>query len=317
MRWIDLGPISNCNYSTPGGVYLLVHRGKYNRVIYVGTSSYIAERCRQHYIGFLSGHRTIWRVTSDDDVYAFMSSWGLRNYITYFRKLARAKKLWASTTLDKNLPENLLLRPDSFDQDWKDWLHQQYLPRISVWALEFKNYDAQACMKIESAIQQRLVDAFKLGRFFNHKDYSILGKVEFNSSFQRLKLPFSNTPNLDEASKLIFESITDKKIPDRAIQLAGEQLSDVIRERNIARSERWKAIKARRARHTNHGKPWTRMDAEKLRVMLVEFDMNSKEIASYLSRTTKAVQIQIERNDKLSNRRWRSSIEFLDFRVES
>ncbi len=99
MEWICLGNLSNINYFTLGGVYLLVHRGKYDRVIYIGTSSNIADRCWQHYKAFLGGHRTIWCVTCDDDVYTLMSTWELRNHIVYFRKLARENKVWASTTI--------------------------------------------------------------------------------------------------------------------------------------------------------------------------------------------------------------------------
>ena len=77
MEWKYCGNITKSTGTPFGGVYLIVHEGLHNRVVYVGTSNHIGRRMDQHYVGYITGHRTIWRVKKDQDVYTLMSSWQL------------------------------------------------------------------------------------------------------------------------------------------------------------------------------------------------------------------------------------------------
>jgi len=308
MEWRYLGKLIDafgCNF---GGVYLIVHEGFYNRVVYVGTTNCIGRRMQQHFEGYLRGNRTIWKISKQEDAYSLMASFEIRDYVSYFRKLAEKDYIWASTTIERIMPTNLLLPGKIFDEHWKEFTLKEYLPNIGIWALKITPYCAKKAVIIESGIQQRLIKIFNLGRFFNHKDLTILGKIEFNDHFIKLKQSFGNEPNLDEASKLAFRSLPDNKIPKEAIEIAKKQLADVISERiEIKKDKQSKLL----TKYPSHGSQWTPMEIEKLRVMLVQFNMTPLGISKVLGRKSSSIRKKIENNDKLTNRRWREGIQYL------
>lgn len=310
LSWRHLGSIDNFLYSDHGGVYCLVHHGKYNRVIYVGTTSHFGRRLQQHQDGFKRGNRTVWRIHDSDDVYGLMSSVGIRNYVNYFKKQAQQGNIWASTTLEKLVPKNLLLPSDDFEK-WRVYVEQEYMPRIAVWALSLSPYKPETAAKIESALQQRIDSAFRLGRFFNHKDYTILGKIEFNKWRVCIKEVFDNTPDVDEATTLIFSSLAQKNNPVELIEIASEQLRPVEQARLAERADRRKRMKRIYEKNPNQGETWTRCDLEKLRLMLCDYNLKPIEISIELGRNTNAIQKKIKDNDRLTGGRWRKSVEEL------
>lgn len=310
LSWRHLGSMESFLYSDHGGVYCFVYRGKFNRVIYVGTTSHFGRRLQQHHDGYKRGNRTVWRINDGDDIYGLMSSVGIRDYVKYFKKQAKQGNIWASTTLEMLVPKNLLMPSDEFVK-WQHYVELEYMPKIDVWILSLSPYDPDKAAKIESAIQQRIDSLFKLGRFFNHKDYSILGKIEFNSWRVCIGDVFDNTPEVDDASKLIFLSLAQKKNPLESVEIASTQLSQI----EIARLEEGAARRNRMKRiyekNPNQGQAWTRCDLEKLRLMLCDFSMEPVEISKELGRNSNAVRKKIKDNDQLTQGRWRRSVEEL------
>jgi len=311
MEWVCLGHLTDALNVAFGGVYLIVHEGLFNRVVYVGTTNCIGRRMQQHLEGYLRGNRTIWKITKKEDVYSLMTSFEINDYVSHFRRLAEKDYIWASTTLDQIMPTNLLLPSKTFDEIWKTFTLKEYLPNIGIWALKISPYCAKEAVIIESCIQQRLVKVFDLGRFFNHKDISILGKIEFNKYLIRLKQSFDNEPKLDEASKIVFRSLSDKKIPKEASVIAKLQLTDTISERLQQKMVRDEKKRKLLITYPSHGSQWTPVESEKLRVMLVQFNMTPPEISKILGRKSSSIRKRIEDNDKFSNGRWRESIKFL------
>jgi hypothetical protein len=305
LTWARLGKLSDLEGTDKGGVYLLIHEGKFNRVLYVGTTSNFSQRLATHRDGFLRGNRTIWKVTAKDDIYCLMTAWHLKNSVSYFKKLAEQDMLWGTTTMEMLSPKNLLAQEKPFSSEWLEFLRTEYLPRISVWALKLDPYSAQTAVLIESAIQQRLVKVFQLGRFFNHKDLSILGKIEFNSNVVRIKRPFLNVPDVDEASKLVFAALDAKSIPEAAVTLAAAQLKKVIDARAINKQKREETRQKLNILYPRQGLKWEPVDDEKLRSMLVDFKMTAAEISPILGRKTSSIHSHIVRRDKLTDRVWR------------
>ena len=266
---------------------------------------------QQHLAGYIKGHRTIWKVKKSEDAYELMSSYCIRNYIKYFKDLAEINKVWASTTIDKIAAENLLMPKQEFSLEWREFLKDEFLPNIGVWALRINPYDAKKAVLIESAIQKRLVKVFELGGFFNKKDLSILGKIEFYGGLVRIREEMLNTPDLDEASRLVIESLGHKKIPETAFCIGRDQLSSVISFRSKKNEARRKAREVRLDKYPKHGSPWSSADLEKLRVMLVDFELSPKEMSVYLERESKAISLKIDQNDRRTNLDWRSDINAL------
>ncbi|EOJ5568839.1 GIY-YIG nuclease family protein, partial [Escherichia coli] len=52
-------------------------------------------------------------------------------------------------------------------------------------------------------------------------------------------------------------------------------------------------------------------EMEKLRVMLVDFDLSPIEISEYLGREPRSISKKISENDKVTNYKWRESVGWL------
>ncbi|NDI85482.1 GIY-YIG nuclease family protein [Undibacterium sp. B2R-29] len=308
LSWTYLGRLSHCPNFDYGCVYLLVHHGLYNRVVYVGTTNNLGRRMLQHLHGYLRGNRSVWKISETEDIYTLMSTWHLSSDLAHFKKLAEADLVWANTTIEQLDPKNLLAAEKVFDEPWQQFVKSSYLPAIGVWVLKLDPYLPKMAVSIESAIQQRLVKLFELGYMFNHKQLSILGKIEFNNSLIRVKHAFENVPDVDDASQIIFKSLGDKIIPSEAKDKAAQQLSEVISRRWHDKLAQQKKRQISLERYPNSGKKWELVDLEKLRVMLMDFNMSALEIAPILGRKPSTIKKKIKRNDKFTFRKWRKSI---------
>lgn len=310
MKWKCLGSLKEAKSSGCSGIYLIVHKGALNRIVYVGVSVNVGRRMREHYEGYLRGNRTIYNVDESEDVYSLMSSYLIHNHIKEYKNLANVKKIWASTTITSIEPKNLLSSNQNFSEEWEQILHKKYLPNLCVWALPLSNYTYEKATIIESLIQSRIIKTFDLRGFFNLKDISILGKIE-NTKVRKINIDFDCLPDLDDASKIVIKNINKSTTPPTAFSLAKIQLQDVITVREIARKKRVEVREKTALKYRNNGKPWSTTDLEKLRVMVVEFEMTASEFSQHLGRAPRAVAKRIEYNDKLSFKKWRESIELL------
>lgn len=309
MDWRYLGSISDAKKCGCSGVYLIVHKGKFDRVVYVGVSNNVGRRITEHYNEYLRGNRTIYNAGYHDDVYKFMSSYKVHNHITHYKNLAANYNLWGCTTLYAEPPKNLLAKEQYFSFLWKDILLNKYLPQLVVWALPMTNYNYTNATKIESVIQTKLITRFYLRGFFNVKEISILGKIEH----PLLKKISTNigTLNLEPASELIFSNLDSITIPVDVKNIFCTQLQEELSSRD-KNKEKVRLAKAQKVElYKNYGKYWTIEDLEKLRVMLVDFRMTPHEISSYLHRQPKAIIKRISDNDKLSNKKWREHLKWL------
>ncbi|HFV7132458.1 TPA: GIY-YIG nuclease family protein, partial [Escherichia coli] len=52
MEWRFLGSLSEARKSGCSGVYLIVHKGLFSRVVYVGVSCNVGRRITEHYDGY-------------------------------------------------------------------------------------------------------------------------------------------------------------------------------------------------------------------------------------------------------------------------
>lgn len=310
MEWRFLGSISEARKSGCSGVYLIVHQGIFNRVVYVGVSCNVGRRINEHYEGYRRGNRTIYNAGHNDDVYSLMSTYKIRNHIKYYQSLAKEYKIWGSTTLHFDSPKNILAKKQIFDATWESITFEKYIPQLVVWALPMANYCYSNATKIESVIQSKLIKSFDLRGFFNVKELSILGKIE-NPHLEKIKYFIIDSPDVDAASKLIFSNLLSKKIDENFRKEFHSQFESIIspREKETLRK---RAIRENKVSlYENHGKPWTLKEMEKLRVMLVDFDMSPTEISDYLGREPRSISKKIIENDKVTNHKWRESVGWL------
>jgi len=309
MNWRCLGSISDARNSGCSGVYLIVHQGAFERVVYVGVSNNIGRRISEHYEGYLRGNRTIYNAGGNDDVYSFMSAYNIRNHTKYYQELANKHHIWASTTVHFDCPRNLLSEEQEFSFRWEDILLNRYLPQLTVWALPFADYSYEKATLIESVIQTRLIKAFDLRGFFNLKQLSILGKIE-HPNLTKISNSIG-TPDVDSATKLVFNNLHYSHISSKVHDIFSVQLEKEITQREKVNQERLNARNQKIARYENYGKSWTQEDLEKLRVMLVDFNMKPSEMSVYLGRDSRAIAKRISDNDKLSMSKWRKGLKWL------
>lgn len=309
MNWRFLGSIHDARNSGCSGVYMIVHRGKYDRVVYVGVSINVGRRISEHYEGYLRGNRTIYNVDKDEDVYSLMSVFFVRNHIKHYIQLAKESKIWASTTIHSYSPSNLLNKNQTFDREWQDIVSNKYLPNLVVWALPMADYTYEKATEIETVIQRRLIDTFDLRGFFNVKHISLLGKMEHPNL---KKIPINILPpDIDEVSRLALNDMNLANPPSSAKSLAIKQLSSEIKKRDAISKVKRQKRKQILARYKNQGAKWTQEDLEKLRVMVADFDLSPTDISKFLDRHPTTIAKRIETNDKLSNRMWRENIKWL------
>lgn len=309
MHWRFLGSLSEARKSGCSGVYLITHQGIFERVVYVGVSNNVGRRISEHYEGYLRGNRTIYNAGCNDDVYKFMSAYKIHNHIKHYQELANQYNIWASTTVDSSNPLNLLSEEQQFGFQWEDILLNKYLPQLVVWALPLADYTYEKATVIESVIQTKLIKAFDLRGFFNLKQISILGKIE--QPYLTKISQCVDSPRLDSASQVIFNNLHTAGVPIEARRIFLVQLVKEISQREKKNEARAKLRQKKILRHKSYGKPWTYEDQEKLRVMLVDFEMKPSQIASYLGRDPRAITKRISDNDKLSQGKWRQNLKWL------
>ncbi|MGP9434529.1 GIY-YIG nuclease family protein [Ewingella sp. AOP8-B2-18] len=310
MEWRFLGSISDARKSGCSGVYLIVHQGILNRVVYVGVSCNVGRRINEHYEGYRRGNRTIYNAGHNDDVYRLMSTYKIRNHIKHYQSLAKNNEIWGSTTLHFDTPKNILAKKQIFDGTWESIAFEKYIPQLVVWALPMANYCYSNATRIESVIQSKLIKAFDLRGFFNVQHLSILGKIE-HPYLEKIKSFIIDSPNLDTASQLIFSNLYTKEIDSNFRKEFRSQFKNEIsqRENEILRKQEIREHKV--SLYKNHGRPWTLKEMEKLRVMLVDFDLSPTEISDYLGREPRSISKKISENDKITNNKWRESVGWL------
>lgn len=309
MKWRDLGSIEKAKQSGCSGVYLIVHNGKFNRVVYVGVSINVGRRIREHYDGYLRGNRTICNIQKNQDIYSLLSAHKIRNHIKEYQALAKNMKIWGSTTLYKESVINLLAENQVFDSQWEDFVRNKYIPNLSVLALPMSNYSYEDATRIESVIQNRLIKAFDLRGFFNVKNISLLGKIE-HPKLTKLDFDIEAPPRLDVASQLLLSNLNTAPSDQVAQEIIFSQLENEIKERERTRKLAQDKSKNRSSKYKKYGTPWTIEDLEKLRVMVVDFELSPLEMTQYLDRPAGTISKRIEINDRLSNKMWRKSLNF-------
>ncbi|MBW5818745.1 GIY-YIG nuclease family protein [Yersinia kristensenii] len=310
MEWRFLGSISDARKSGCSGVYLIVHQGIFNRVVYVGVSCNVGRRINEHYEGYLRGNRTIYNAGHNDDVYCLMSTYKIRNHIKYYQSLAKNYEIWGSTTLYFDSPKNILAKNQTFDATWESIVFEKYIPQLVVWALPMANYSYSNATKIESVIQSKLIKSFDLRVFFNAKDLSILGKIE-KPYLEKIKYFIIDSPDVDAASKIIFNNLFSKEIDENFSKEFHSQFESEVFQREKKTLRKREIRNHKISLYENHGKPWTLKEMEKLRVMLVDFDMSPTEISDYLGREPRSISKKIIENDKITNHKWRESVGWL------
>ncbi|AHM59208.1 hypothetical protein D770_04705 [Flammeovirgaceae bacterium 311] len=214
-----------------GGVYLLVFSGPPKRVIYVGTTNSFNRRINQHRVGILEGRRTIWRVDKGEDIYDLMSHRGKGNPYKYYLKLAKKRKLWATTTVDKEIVANDLVKKDNFEENWKDYVHGFYIHKIEILVLK-TDFSQETNKRIESQIQTTLKDKHAIGSHIHSTGMCWLGKIEYTEDVYSTSYAFNYAPEISEEFKELFTNLGNKsytnyrkptKVTTRAERAANRQ----------------------------------------------------------------------------------------------
>jgi len=215
-KWKYNGTLEENLSDFQSGVYLLIFRGNPKRIIYVGTSNCFRRRMIQHKTGYMVGNRTIWRVSSRDDIYELMSYYGEKgkaNKFMYYARLANQGLLWAHTTLEKEEVTNDLNKKDNFKGKWQEYVTDFFIKNIEIWTCSM-NDDENRILALESKIQRTLQKNYCIGSHINANGMSFLGKIEFTGDLADFKYNFLSYPDLDEESVKLLTELPDKKVID-------------------------------------------------------------------------------------------------------
>lgn len=211
--WNYHGTLDDICSNNGKGVYILVHRGKPNRLIYVGTTNCFNRRLEQHRQGMLCGNRSVWRLNEDEDIYELMSHQGISDLgkYKYYVSLAKKGKLWASTTLDKGEIKNDLLNKDDFEMNWRSYVENSYIKRIDIWTCNMEESN-EKIIQLESQIQRAFKNNFRIGSHIHSRGMCWLGKIEYLGYIYNEKFKFKRYPDLDTNSIELLKNLTDCRV---------------------------------------------------------------------------------------------------------
>jgi len=204
MEWIKYGTYEsiqyakNCTKIESSVVYMYIFCGKPHRVIYIGTakSGYFRKRILEHRNHLLTGQHTIFRFQEpkNQDIYRLMSlandNHTVRSIDDYIQFLKiNLENIWLPKSKQ---PGEHHFGNDrfAFDDDWVNYVKDQYLPLISIW---YCSLEEKQTKNLESQIQMTFMNNYRIGYYKYTPRNSWLGKIEkldcFNSEFTWNKLP--------------------------------------------------------------------------------------------------------------------------------
>ena len=301
--WTNFGNLSEFKSTLLSGCYVFVWDKK--RIIYVGTSSDIEKRLHYHVNSIRSGKRPVWRVDDNDDIYDLMKNFK-SNKKKYLKLLANNGYAWINYENTSKV-ENLLNPTDDFDENWKDYIESEFLPKIEVWATGI-NGNKTLATTLESRIQILLRSAFNLGSLYSKFNQSWLGKVEHPNINNRVKFNFQNYPETDEQTLEVLNCINDTYLENisflnngprkKKIKIFNPAFEQKIKytnrkkpiNENVKRSVkiRVEEIKELKKKYKFYGTPWTKVEDNIIK-LLVENKVKIDDISSELSRSPKEI----------------------------
>jgi hypothetical protein len=284
LKWIYGGTMSRPKLLIGGGVYVLVHHGINERIIYVGTTTSFERRWTEHIEGMRRGNRTVWRLGGREDIYDLMSSQGSKDSYKYYRKMALNHKLWASTAILKTSFSNELNELDDFQKNWFDYTVQSFQPNIHLWACPM-NERLEYATILESQIQRVLKINFKIGAHINKNNMSWLGKIEHLEDIFNLKFEFINYP-INEANGIeILKVLREKRI----IKWNKRGYTPPIRTPRFTKQE----LKGIRTTYPQAHYQWMAVEHEILK-FLIEQKQNVDQISKLLLRTPGEIETKLK-----------------------
>ena len=232
-KWENNGVLSDSINNSNKGVYLLIFKGNPKRIIYVGTTNCFSRRIIQHRKGYLEGNRTIWKTKITDDIYELMSCQGSSSKskkFKYYSSLAKNKKLWAHTTLEKEIIYNELNKKDDFNKNWKEYTKSFFINQIEVWTCSMSD-GQERILALESKIQRTLQSNYIIESHINGHGMSFLGKIEFTGDIENYKYHFLNFPDLDKTNLDLLKKLPVKKVINFKRQIT--QIKEDLKQKKI------------------------------------------------------------------------------------
>lgn len=305
--WTHLGNLSKFKSTLLSGCYVFVWNKK--RIIYIGTSSDIEKRLQHHVNSIKSGKRPVWRVDDNEDIYDLMKNFK-SNKQKYLKLLASNGYAWINYENTTKV-ENLLNPTDDFDENWKDYTENEFLPKIEVWATGINGNKALATT-LESRMQILLRSAFNLGSLYSKFNQSWLGKVEHTNINNRVKFSFQNYPETDEQTIEVLKCINDKYLENISFLNTGsrkrkvkiynptfeQKITYINRNKTINENakisvnKKVEEIKELKKKYKFYGTPWTKMEDEIVKLLIGKF-ISIDVIALELNRSPKEVTERI------------------------
>jgi predicted GIY-YIG superfamily endonuclease len=210
VKWAYLGCLDSLDQSKQiSGVYVYIFRGTPRRLIYVGTSIDIVARMNQHIKHMKEGLHTFFRAQRYSDIYSLMSIPSELDREEYIKTLpGRVRDIW----IPANPPPKgaHLLNSQTTFQTWnQQFLQVDFMPNVEVWCCSIADKYQKM---LESQLQLKFRDAYRIGYYNLRENFSWLGKIECDVQ-NAFSVVFKMDPDLlptslEESDKRIFLSQT-------------------------------------------------------------------------------------------------------------
>ncbi len=307
IRWLHLGNLSNFKTSDVSGCYVFVYDNK--RIIYVGTTSNIGKRLLYHLEAIKSGRRPIWRVKDAEDVYSLMKNPG-KNRMNKLKELALNNSIWINYESNEKC-ENILNPKDDFESNWKEYIENDFLPKIDIWITDINGKKEYSTL-LESRLQILIRTAFKLGSLRGKINQSWLGRIENPNISNEVIFKFKNYPKVDSETIAILGSInkshltitseTKVGLRKRKVEIYNNNYfhnfirvnskKEVTKVAKQSVEDTLNDLKANREQFKFYKTHWTKLEDNILKLM-VEKKLEITEISKELNRSPQEIEVRI------------------------
>lgn len=200
--WEHHGSLIQCDPTNKTGVYILVlsrPNTEYPpRVVYVGTATGregFKKRWKDHLELYQQGGRTVWRPDTQEDLYSLMS---VDRDNDSYDQLASENKLWLPGSKEKNKFFSSYFGANDYEDNWLEFVLEDYLPRLDVWSCVLAASD-NAAFALETFLQRRLGDKFEIGYYDKKVKQNWFGRQElsYSKELEECRIEFTSFPPED------------------------------------------------------------------------------------------------------------------------
>ncbi|MBK8368708.1 MAG: hypothetical protein IPL10_15220 [Bacteroidetes bacterium] len=233
-----------------------------------------------------------------------------KNRMNKLKELALNNSIWINYESNEKC-ENILNPKDDFESNWKEYIENDFLPKIDIWITDINGKKEYSTL-LESRLQILIRTAFKLGSLRGKINQSWLGRIENPNISNEVIFKFKNYPKVDSEtiailgstnkSHLTITSETKVGLRKRKVEIYNNNYfhnfirvnskKEVTKVAKQSVEDTLNDLKANREQFKFYKTHWTKLEDNILKLM-VEKKLEITEISKELNRSPQEIEVRI------------------------